>query len=34
MKISKNIKRKGLSKLVFIAFAAVMLLVTIIAVFQ
>jgi len=30
----KNIKKKGLSRVVFIAFAAVMIIVTIIAVFQ
>jgi hypothetical protein len=33
-KIIKNIRRKGLSKLVFIAFAAMMIFVTILAVFQ
>ena len=32
-KIVKNIRRKGLSRLVFIAFAAMMIIVTIIAVF-
>ena len=34
MKLIKNIRKKGLSKLVFIALAATIILVTIIAVFQ
>jgi hypothetical protein len=33
-KIIKHIRRKGLSRLVFVAFAAMMILITLIAVFQ